>query len=415
MTLRTSLSLAFAGALVPLVLVGCVAGPLETDPAGGVGATGGTGGSSAVGGGAGSGGSGQAGGGSAGTATGVGGATTGGTGGVGGSQGGAGGNAGSAVSGAGGAGMSAGGGGAGGPAAGTGGGGSGGTGGEAPAGGAGAGAMSGAGGTAGAGGSAGGSSGSGGAATGGTSGGGAMKSMGCGMTTSQMLGRWVEGMVTPMGASSRPYSVYLPTGYDPMRAYPVIVLLHGCGSGTNNPPMEGQTKTDAILIRGTGSASGTCWTTTANGADVAFFDAMVLDVKTRFCTDTSRFFVVGYSSGSWLADQLSCIRASSLRAIATIAGGNPGVRNCEGPIAQIFVHDMGDPSNNFSGSESARDRLLMENGCDMTTMPEDPSPCVVYQGCDPGYPVKWCATTGQGHNRQDNLAAPAFWNFFKQF
>jgi polyhydroxybutyrate depolymerase len=242
-----------------------------------------------------------------------------------------------------------------------------------------------------------------------------MPSAGCGMSTSQMLGRWVESTVMPSGAS-RPYSVYLPTGYDPMRAYPVVVLLHGCGSGTNNLPMERETGSGAILIRGTGSAADTCWTTTSNGADVAFFDAMVADVKARFCTDAGRFFAVGYSSGSWLANQLGCIRTSVLRGLATVAGGNPGVRNCGGPIAQIFVHDQDDMSNVISGGESARDRLLTQNGCDEAAAPvaEDPSPCVRYQGCDPGYPVVWCETSGEGHNRQDNLAAPAFWDFFQE-
>jgi len=42
------------------------------------------------------------------------------------------------------------------------------------------------------------------------------------------------------------------------------------------------------------------------------------------------------------------------------------------------------------------------------------SPCVRYQGCDPGYPVVWCQTTGQGHNRQDSYAGP-FWTFFREF
>lgn len=253
---------------------------------------------------------------------------------------------------------------------------------------------------------------------GGGSGGGAAaeKSAGCGTMTNQMTARWVESMIMS-GNSNRPYSVYLPTGYDPMRAYPVIVLLHGCGGGTNNVMMEGQTKSDAILIRGTGSASQTCWEASATGPDVVFFDAMVADVKARFCTDTKRFFAVGYSSGSWLANQLGCIRANVLRGLGTVAGGNPGVRQCVGPIAHMFVHDENDPSNGISGSVSARDRLLMQNNCDADVAPvaEAPSPCVRYQGCDPGYPVKWCQTQGQNHNRQDNLAAPGFWNFFKEF
>jgi poly(3-hydroxybutyrate) depolymerase len=236
------------------------------------------------------------------------------------------------------------------------------------------------------------------------------------METSQQGGSWVESMVMTDGGS-RPYSVWLPNDYDPARAYPVIGLLHGCGNGTNNVPMERQTGGDAILFRGTGSAAGTCWESGANSADVAFVDAMLADVQARFCADSSRTFVVGYSSGSWLADQLACIRADVLRGVATVAGGNPGVRNCTGPIAQIFVHDTDDMSNGIESSESARDRLLMENNCDTSIdpVPEDPEPCVRYQGCDPGYPVVWCQTSGKGHDRQDALAAPAFWSFFREF
>ena len=99
-----------------------------------------------------------------------------------------------------------------------------------------------------------------------------MPSAGCGKTTTQTLNQWVAGTLTVSG-SSRTTAVRLPTGYDPNRAYPVIVLLHGCGSGTNNVPMENATGSNAILVRGTGSASGTCWSTTASGADVALVDA----------------------------------------------------------------------------------------------------------------------------------------------
>jgi poly(3-hydroxybutyrate) depolymerase len=236
------------------------------------------------------------------------------------------------------------------------------------------------------------------------------------MSTSQTAGQFVESMVMA-GATNRPYSVRLPTGYDSMRAYPVIVLLHGCGSGTNNVAMEKPAGADAILIRGTGSASGTCWDTSANGPDVAFFDAMVKDVEARFCTDEHRFFAVGYSSGSWLVNQLTCIRADILRGAASVTGGEAASGQCGGPVARIFIHDKDDTTNVISGSEKARDRQLTQNSCDKSAAPTavDPSPCKLYQGCTAGYPVEWCQTSGQMHNRQDSLAGPAFWNFFKAF
>ena len=215
--------------------------------------------------------------------------------------------------------------------------------------------------------------------------------------------------------SSRPYSVWLPNDYDSSRAYPVILLLHGCGSGTNNLPMEKQVGSDAIVVRGTGSDDG-CWETDPDGSDLPYVDAMIEDVKARFCADTSAFFAVGYSSGSWLANQLGCIRNDVFRGLATVTGGDPGVNNCgDEPIAQMFVHDLNDTTNLIEWSEPARDRLLELNGCDESLQPVavEPSPCVSYQGCDPGYPVIWCATSGKGHARQDDFAAPAFWTFFQ--
>jgi len=241
-------------------------------------------------------------------------------------------------------------------------------------------------------------------------------SAGCGMATSQAANQWVSSDVMS-GTTTRKTSVRLPTGYDPMRAYPVIVLLHGCGGGTNNVPMENATGSSAILVRGTGSASGTCWDTAANGPDVAFFDAMVADVKARFCTDENRVFVVGYSSGSWLVNQLTCIRSTVLRGGATVTGGESATGTCKGPVSRIFIHDSDDTDNAISGSIKARDRQLTQNGCDKTMQPVpiDPSPCVTYPGCPTAYPVEFCQTSGQKHNRQDSWAPSAFWNFFKQF
>lgn len=243
---------------------------------------------------------------------------------------------------------------------------------------------------------------------------GSTPSAGCGKQTSQAQNQWVESMVMTSG-SNRPYSVRLPSNYDQDRAYPVVMLLHGCSSGTNNVPIEKASGSDAILVRGTGSAGGTCWDTAANGKDVPFFDAMLADVKARFCTDESRVFIAGYSSGSWLANQLTCIRADVIRGAATIAGGESSNGKCGVPVARMFLHDTNDNDNQISGSERARARQLTQNMCDSGGSPTDvdPSPCKSYPGCKAGYPVLWCQTSGKGHARQDEWAPTAFWNFFK--
>ena len=56
-------------------------------------------------------------------------------------------------------------------------------------------------------------------------------------------------------------------------------------------------------------------------ARLAWYEGFVADEIDRFCADEGRFFTVGYSSGSWLINQLTCIRASALRGAATVSGG----------------------------------------------------------------------------------------------
>lgn len=271
-------------------------------------------------------------------------------------------------------------------------------------------ASSGAGGTTSTGGA--GSTSGGGTAAGGTT----TTSAGCDIEPTQDQGTWVESMVDVNG-EDRAYSTHLPENYDPSRAYPVILLLHGCGSGTNNLPMENTVGSDAIVMRGTGSRDDGCWLDTPTGDDMDYIDAMIADVKARFCADTSQFFAVGYSSGSWVVNQLACVRPSVFRGLASVTGGEPPLGDCtDEPVARIFVHDANDTTNLIAWSRSARDRMLETNQCDdpPTTTPKDPSPCVSYDGCLAEAPLVWCETSGQGHSRQDTFAAPLFWDFFQE-
>lgn len=280
----------------------------------------------------------------------------------------------------------------------------------------GAGAGAGTGGDAGLGGAAGASgAGAGGAGASGAAGsaGAAVMSPGCGASPTEEPRTWVEKSLD-VGGTARRVWTYLPENYDPSRAYPVVFLFHGCGNETNNVRMETVIGDDAVMIRG--RAVEDCWDTGTNSPDLAFFDAMVDDAEARLCIDTSRRFAVGYSSGSWLINTIECVRGGVLRAAGSVAGGAPPRNNCSGMIARVFVHDRDDGDNDISGSETERDRLLEVNGCDSATapVPEEPEPCARYQGCEPGYPVIWCETTGEGHGRQDELAAEAAWKLFSE-
>lgn len=234
---------------------------------------------------------------------------------------------------------------------------------------------------------------------------------GCGAAAGIPTGEWVERSVDVAGVT-RVWFVWLPDGYDPDRAYPVVYQWHGCSDRpereNNNVPVQRESGADAIHVRG--RAVDRCWDTAPDGPDVAFFDALVDEVESTWCADPERRFATGYSSGSFMTHQLACVRGDVLAGVASIAGGQAG-RDCEGRTAALLIHDRGDGTVGIAASERARDAHLTRNGCSDTTTPADPSPCERYDGCDSGFDVVWCETTGMGHARQDGLAAPAFWGF----
>lgn len=241
--------------------------------------------------------------------------------------------------------------------------------------------------------------------------GGSAGTEGCGVAASDPLETWTLKTVEVAG-TTREYFVYLPAGYDPLTPYPIVYQFHGCSSSpdkqNNNVPIEAQAAGAAIVVRGRAVAD--CWDTSAAGPDVAFFDAMVDAMEQGYCADPERRFVAGYSSGAFMTHVLSCQRGDRIRGVASIAGGQGG-SGCTGAVAALLIHDQDDGTVPIGASEAARDRYLAENGCDATTTPYDPAPCVQYDGCDAGLPVVWCQTSGQDHSRQDGLAAPAFWGF----
>jgi polyhydroxybutyrate depolymerase len=253
-------------------------------------------------------------------------------------------------------------------------------------------------------------------------------SAGCGTTPMQTTAKYVQyniNVTTGLAAtyvpqySARNYYVWLPPGYDPTRSYTTVFLGPGCGgNGESVLPMQNASTSNAILVGL--SPVGQCFmTSAADSPEIAFFDAVLSTVESSFCVDKAHVFIAGFSSGSWLSNLIGCARAGIVRGQGNATGGLPPVPTCTGPIAAMLAHDEGDPANNISGGEAARDRILKINGCSLTeTMPYDagrPSMCVQYQGCPAAYPVVWCPTTGQGHSDQvaTGLSVPGFWNFWE--
>ncbi len=266
-----------------------------------------------------------------------------------------------------------------------------------------------------------------------------MASDGCGKMAPQALTTFLRHNVSQKtNNQQRVYDLYMPASYDPMRAYPIIFLDHGCDGSIpfmENPSMTTVTKGNAIIValrayssQQTGQLyGGGCFDTgpgSTSLTEVPYFDQVLQDVGDMACVDKARVFMAGFSSGSWLTNLLGCVRAGVIRAQGNSTGGLPSVpKMCAGPIASMMVHDMEDPQNSYAGGEIARDRILAIDGCSMTmTVPYDydgdpstPSTCMLYQGCMSGYPVVWCPTMNKGHVDQVPITTTGLWRFWSQF
>jgi poly(3-hydroxybutyrate) depolymerase len=230
----------------------------------------------------------------------------------------------------------------------------------------------------------------------------------------------------------------LPVNYDPKRAYPINIAGGGCGgdefSGQNGGLTalpNGQSEAIQVGLSYVYSGGACFEDNHVNSPDLPYFDAVLKDVQARYCTDKSKVFVSGFSSGAWEAFMLGCSRAGTVRAIGTAAGGLRLTRPpCSGvPIAAMMVAGIRDednpigpltePKHDSYGSAPSRDEILLRNGCvGNENVPWDPAfpDCVKYTGCPAAFPVVWCAIDdghSSGHpNGGANYSGEGFWKFW---
>jgi poly(3-hydroxybutyrate) depolymerase len=229
------------------------------------------------------------------------------------------------------------------------------------------------------------------------------------------------------GGKSRSYFLRLPKAYDNARAYPVLFGFHGAMRTSQDfvsdrgsyafGPVAGEA---AILVYPDALPDGqgtTSWTRDVRD-DLAFFDAVLAELKGKLCVDTTRVFATGHSSGGFFSNALGCQRSGVVRAIGPVAGGLLGTSGCtQQSVAAFLVHGTIDSQVSVSLGQRARDYWIMRDGCMAANpMPAMPAPCVAYQGCRPGFPVAWCqhaetAYSGTGH-AWPTWATKAIWNFF---
>jgi polyhydroxybutyrate depolymerase len=205
-----------------------------------------------------------------------------------------------------------------------------------------------------------------------------------------------------VGGVERSYLLVVPPAVAAAAPNPVIMGLHG-GSDTaqNASRYMGLTSGDAALYVYPQApywpeAGGVAWNVDPAGVDFPYFDALLADLGSRYCVDTTRVFAAGQSNGAFMVNALACFRPGLLRAIAPVAGGGPQTTRCPEGVAAMIVHGSADTTVPISSGRWSRDFWLSKNGdTGAPPVPTDPSPCVAYPGSS--RPVLWCQHGG-GHS-----------------
>jgi polyhydroxybutyrate depolymerase len=194
------------------------------------------------------------------------------------------------------------------------------------------------------------------------------------------------------GFADRAYRLQLPGSATPTSPTPLIIVFHGGGGNAQGAPKitcpNGDESNAGCLSRlaarrgfavayanGTGSAvapntrtwnagGGTGdWQCVSGAAcmrkvdDVAYFDALLIDLKRALPVDEKRVFLTGISNGAAMAHRLACERASEIAAIAPIAGENQfqtsGMCVPARGVSILNIHGTADPCWGYDGGTGA--------------------------------------------------------------
>jgi polyhydroxybutyrate depolymerase len=199
----------------------------------------------------------------------------------------------------------------------------------------------------------------------------------------------------------RSYVIAIPASVTPSTPVPVIMGLHG-GSDTAqnaNRSMGLTNSYPALYVYPQApywpEAGGVAWNVDPAGVDFPYFDALVAELKARYCVDPARFFAAGKSNGGFMVNALACFRPGMFRAIAPVAGGGPQTSQCQQGIAAMIVHGTADQVVKIeSGKWSLEYWLHMSGYRSGDPIATKPAPCVRFPNTTRR--VYWCQHSG-GH------------------
>jgi predicted peptidase len=214
-----------------------------------------------------------------------------------------------------------------------------------------------------------------------------------------------------VGETSYAYKVYVPPAYDPRRAWPVILFLHGAGErGT-----DGVRQTEVGLGRVLRSdpdrfpavvvfpqaPPGAVWLGDLARAATTALDQTIAE----FHGDPDRVYLAGLSMGAYAAWVLAFEHPEKYAAIVSVAGGivPPAWRRSR--LAEVPPTLQADDPYAATAARVKGIAAWLFHGADDTTVPVTESRQIVAALKQVGSPVRYSEYEGVVHNAWDRAFA----------
>ena len=169
------------------------------------------------------------------------------------------------------------------------------------------------------------------------------------------------------GGRPRTYFFYVPASYNPVKAIPLVIVLHGGGGNARGAMRMSQmnAKADqegfiAVYPNGTGPLEGSlltwnawncCGSAVKNQVDdVGFIRAVIEKLEKEYAIDPKRIYATGFSNGGMMAYRLGCELSDKIAAIAPVSGAmNAEKPSFSNPVSVIIFHGTEDQHVLYDG------------------------------------------------------------------
>ena len=165
---------------------------------------------------------------------------------------------------------------------------------------------------------------------------------------------------------TRYYNYYVPASYNGVRAFPLVLNLHGYGSASWQQAFYGDFRPIAdtanfIVVHPDGSFQPGSTTTQFWNVgffpsaidDIGFLERVIDSISARYYVNHTRVYSTGMSNGGFMSYELAC-QSDRFAAIASVTGSmtTQTVNNCNPskPMPVMQIHGTADPTVPYAGN-----------------------------------------------------------------